>query len=177
MDKFKPNRSDTIPLKTFTYSETPVIERPSPLPLPISPRLTPSRPDYSKHQRKSTSAVILPAKKDAKEDSTFLPSLPRHLAMRETRSNTDYLRMMAAELRMIRSRKLVSPLKPRGYLPRRKDPFKRVKSSLCHSIEPVKEEDDHPLNNLTVGSWSSFSSASSFHSVSSSEYQSACESF
>ncbi|KAK3818527.1 MAG: hypothetical protein J3Q66DRAFT_174285 [Benniella sp.] len=126
MDKFKPNRSDTIPLKTFTYSETPVIERPSPLPLPISPRLTPSRPDYSKHQRsKSSSATILPAKKDAKEDITFLPTLPRHLAMRETRSNTDYLRMMAAELRMIRSRKLVSPLKPRGYLPRRKDPFRR----------------------------------------------------
>ncbi|CAO3594871.1 unnamed protein product [Absidia cylindrospora] len=42
---------------------------------------------------------------------------------RDTRSNPDHLRMIAAELNMMRSRKLFSPLKPRGFLPRRKDPF------------------------------------------------------
>lgn len=42
---------------------------------------------------------------------------------RDTRSNPDHLRMIAAELNMMRARKLFSPLKPRGFLPRRKDPF------------------------------------------------------
>ncbi|KAI8391228.1 uncharacterized protein BYT42DRAFT_489614 [Radiomyces spectabilis] len=44
---------------------------------------------------------------------------------RDTRSNPDHLRMISAELNMMRSRKLLSPLKPRGFLPRRKDPFIR----------------------------------------------------
>lgn len=44
---------------------------------------------------------------------------------RDTRSNPDHLRMISAELNMIRSRKLLSPLKPRGFLPRRKDIFIR----------------------------------------------------
>ncbi|KAG1437526.1 hypothetical protein G6F56_013062 [Rhizopus delemar] len=44
---------------------------------------------------------------------------------RDTRSNPDHLRMISAELNMIRSRKLLSPLKPRGFLPRRRDPFIR----------------------------------------------------
>ncbi|KAG0233925.1 hypothetical protein B0O80DRAFT_227060 [Mortierella sp. GBAus27b] len=184
MDKFKSNRSDTIPLKTFTYSETPVVEHTRFVP-PVSPRLSPSLPDYSRQQHKTTSVSLSslspsssPASKgDDTKDAPCLPALPRHLATRETRSNTDYLRMMAAELRMIRSRKLVSPLKPRGYLPRRKDPFRRVKSPLCNCIELVKEEDDHPLNNLTVGSWSSMSSESSFQTASSSEYQSVSDIF
>ncbi|CAO3607164.1 unnamed protein product [Cunninghamella blakesleeana] len=40
---------------------------------------------------------------------------------RDTRYNPDHLRMIAAELNMMRARKLLSPLKPRGFLPRRKD--------------------------------------------------------
>ncbi|KAF9431337.1 hypothetical protein BGZ76_000451 [Entomortierella beljakovae] len=121
MDKFKPIRSDTIPLKTFTYHETPVIERPQPLPLPLPhcPRSSPTK------KPTSTLSPPVPLTKSSSKDAELLPPLPRHLATRETRSNTDYLRMMAAELRMIRARKLVSPLKPRGFLPRRKDPFRR----------------------------------------------------
>ncbi|KAI9030065.1 hypothetical protein CLU79DRAFT_802618 [Phycomyces nitens] len=42
---------------------------------------------------------------------------------RDTRSNPDHLRMISAELNMMRARKLLSPLKPRGFLPRRKDSF------------------------------------------------------
>ncbi|KAG0165921.1 hypothetical protein DFQ28_008141 [Apophysomyces sp. BC1034] len=44
---------------------------------------------------------------------------------RDTRSNPDHLRMISAELNMMRARKLFSPLKPRGFLPRRRDPFVR----------------------------------------------------
>ncbi|KAI7859046.1 hypothetical protein BDC45DRAFT_432602 [Circinella umbellata] len=44
---------------------------------------------------------------------------------RDTRSNPDHLRIISSELNMIRARKLLSPLKPRGFLPRRKDPFVR----------------------------------------------------
>ncbi|KAI7875226.1 hypothetical protein K492DRAFT_232295 [Lichtheimia hyalospora FSU 10163] len=42
---------------------------------------------------------------------------------RDTRSNPDHLRIIVAELRMMKHKKLLSPLKPRGFLPRRKDPF------------------------------------------------------
>lgn len=59
--------------------------------------------------------------------------LPRHLASRETRSNSDYLRMMASELEMIRARKLIAPLKPRGFLPRRRDAFRHCKCFLFFS--------------------------------------------
>lgn len=44
---------------------------------------------------------------------------------RDTRSNPDHLRMISAELNMMRHRKLSSPLKPRGFLPRRTDAFIR----------------------------------------------------
>ncbi|KAF9155277.1 hypothetical protein BG015_010481 [Linnemannia schmuckeri] len=138
MDKFKPIRSDTIPLKTFTYHETPVIER-----LPVLTHIvkTPLRktkkgasPSTTTGSFSPPSPSSHPVTKDTKnnttgkgnnttQDSSLLPPLPRHLAARETRSNAAYLRMMAAELRMIRARKLISPLKPRGYLPRRKEPF------------------------------------------------------
>ncbi|KAG0324342.1 hypothetical protein BGZ99_001956 [Dissophora globulifera] len=176
MGRFKPMRTDTIPLTTFTYHETPVVERPQPLPLPRSL-------GFAKRNAGKMTGTLSPlpvktsTKNVAKDNSLLLPALPRHLATRETRSNTDYLRMMAAELRMIRSRKLVSPLKPRGYLPRRKDPFRRAKSSLSNSIELPREEDDHPLNDVMVGSWTSVSSTDSFVTASSSEYQSAGESF
>ncbi|KAF9164079.1 hypothetical protein BGX21_004940 [Mortierella sp. AD011] len=171
MDKFKPVRSDTIPLKTFTYHETPVIERPQPLPLPLP---LPPRSSLAKKTANTLAPPVPLTKSDANavessdKDTSLLDPLPRHLATRETRSNTDYLRMMAPELRMIRARKLVSPLKPRGFLPRRKDPFRR---------EIPREEDDHPLNDVMVGSWSSVSSSDSFFSSSSSEYQSASEGF
>ncbi|KAF9898882.1 hypothetical protein BX616_003490 [Lobosporangium transversale] len=180
MDRFKPDHSDTIPLKTFTYHETPVIERPQPLPLPLPLSSNKRGNNAAAASKKATSNhPSSPSTKRAKNssngDADELLPLPRHLATRETRSNTNYLRMMAAELRMIRSRKLVSPLKPRGYLPRRKDPFRRVKSPLCNSLELLREEDDHPLNDIMVGSWSSVSSTDSYLSSSSSEYQTANE--
>ncbi|KAF9281854.1 hypothetical protein BGZ88_011350 [Linnemannia elongata] len=191
MDKFKPIRSDTIPLKTFTYHETPVIER-----LPVLTHIVKSPLRKTKESTPSTttgslsppSPSSLPVTKNAKsgttdksnsktQDSSLLPPLPRHLAARETRSNAAYLRMMAAELRMIRARKLISPLKPRGYLPRRKEPFQAAKSSLSHCIEMASEEEDHPLSNLTVGSFSSVCSTDSFLSTSSAGYLTASEDF
>ncbi|ORE03736.1 hypothetical protein BCV72DRAFT_27310 [Rhizopus microsporus var. microsporus] len=57
---------------------------------------------------------------------------------RDTRSNPDHLRMISAELNMMRARKLSSPLKPRGFLPRRTDVFirgeNRRKSLLCNEV-------------------------------------------
>ncbi|GJJ69977.1 hypothetical protein EMPS_02326 [Entomortierella parvispora] len=169
MDKFKVARSDTIPLKTFTYLETPVVDR---------PRSQSSVTIHTKNQATKTTGTLAPpaaacatAPKDSsnkRRDSSLLPPpLPRHLLTRETRSNADYLRMMASELRMIRSRKLISPLKPRGYLPRRKDPFRYAKSSLCEFVVPLREEDDHPLNDIMVGSWSSVSSSDTYMSATS----------
>lgn len=122
MDKFKSLRTDSIPLKTFTYRETPVteIKRPRALPTP------------SKTPKVSSSTTSVPSEGTQTEDVhpdtvDLLDPLPRHLASRETRSNSDYLRMMASELQMIRARKLIAPLKPRGYLPRRRDAFRHCK--------------------------------------------------
>ncbi|KAG0219881.1 hypothetical protein BGX33_012092 [Mortierella sp. NVP41] len=179
MDKFKVMRSDTIALKTFTYRETPVVEVKRPAPPPSS--------NNNNRTHRRSRAVIIPKPTTAVIAATCanasnvtpeeeLP-LPRHLACRETRSNPDYLRMMASELRMIRARKLIAPLKPRSYLPRRKELFSPVKSSLSVSMEMPCEEDDHPLNNLLVGSWTSFSSTESFLSATSSDYTTADESF
>ncbi|KAK3833964.1 MAG: hypothetical protein JOS17DRAFT_65127 [Linnemannia elongata] len=115
MDKFKVMRSDTIALKTFTYRETPVVE----VKRPRTPLLTQRRRPVS-IPKPATAATAATAPSAPEEE--LLP-LPRHLACRETRSNPDYLRMMASELRMIRARKLIAPLKPRSYLPRRRELF------------------------------------------------------
>ncbi|KAF9146703.1 hypothetical protein BGX30_010765 [Mortierella sp. GBA39] len=171
MDKFKVMRSDTIALKTFTYRETPVIE----VKRPRTPLLTQHRRPVS-IPHPVTADIAAAASTSAAPEEELLP-LPRHLACRETRSNSDYLRMMASELRMIRARKLIAPLKPRSYLPRRHELFSPVKSSLSVSMEMPCEEDDHPLNNLLVGSWTSFSSTESFLSSTSSNYATADESF
>ncbi|KAG0260297.1 hypothetical protein BGZ95_004491 [Linnemannia exigua] len=176
MDKFGVmRRSDNIALKTFTYRETPVVE----VKRPRTPLLTQRRRPVSvPNKPAATAAIASPvAAAPVAAEEELLP-LPRHLACRETRSNPDYLRMMASELRMIRARKLIAPLKPRSYLARRKELFSPVKSSLSVSMEiPCEEEDDHPLNNLTVGSWTSFSSTESFLSATSSDYATADESF
>ncbi|KAF9953048.1 hypothetical protein BGZ72_005743 [Mortierella alpina] len=174
MDKFKVVRSDTIALKTFTYRETPVVE--------VKRPALPSGSHVSKRITRSSTATLKSAAAAAGEKPASVPEekveaplpLPRHLACRETRSNSDHLRMMASELRMIRSRKLIAPLKPRGYLPRRKEVFRTVKSSLSIVLEVPCTEDDHPLNNLLVGSWSS---TESFLSTTSSDYATADEEF
>ncbi|KAF8925854.1 hypothetical protein BGZ58_000419 [Dissophora ornata] len=166
MDKFKVMHTDIIPLKTFTYCETLVeeVKRPSrsaaatARSIPLVKRSMPKAPPLPYRSGANT---------QIRTDE--LP-LPRHLASRETRSNSDYLRMMASEISMIRSRKLIAPLKPRGYLPRRKDLFRTVKSSLSASLEMPCEEDDH---SLFVGSWTSVSSTETFLSASSSCYATA----
>ncbi|KAF9210877.1 hypothetical protein BGZ59_008809 [Podila verticillata] len=174
MDKFKPLRTDTIPLKTFTYRETPVteIKRPRALPTPSQKTLKVPSPTTSVSSEETQMEDVHPT-----DTVDLLDPLPRHLASRETRSNPDYLRMMASELQMIRARKLIAPLKPRGYLPRRRDAFRHSKSSLCVSIEMASAEEDHPLNSLFVGSWSSVSSTDSFLSTTSSDYLTADETF
>lgn len=74
--------------------------------------------------------------------------------MRDTRSNSDHLRMITAELNMMRARKLLSPLKPRGFLPRRRDAFVRGDISkrpsclhrqiLLEDLEDQLEDEEEP---------------------------------
>ncbi|KAF9362081.1 hypothetical protein BGX26_004166 [Mortierella sp. AD094] len=178
MDKLKVvMRTNIIPQKTFTHHEILVEDkRPSAQvshsvshSVPLVKRIIP-KPSLQvlKSSRRSGNNTPTTPEKKVEEESP----LPRHLASRETRSNPDYLRMMASEMRMIRSRKLISPLKPRGYLPRRKDLFRNVKSSLCVSMEIPCEED---MDNLMVGSWTSVSSTDSYLSAVSSDYMTADE--
>ncbi|KAF7722905.1 hypothetical protein EC973_002585 [Apophysomyces ossiformis] len=77
------------------------------IPMPLPPR----RPSS---QRRRSEATTQPR---------FNPETNTYT--RDTRSNPDHLRMISAELNMMRARKLLSPLKPRGFLPRRKDSFIR----------------------------------------------------
>jgi hypothetical protein len=131
MDKLK--MREVIPLKTFTYCETAVkvggakhasqcAGSASPSSVKRSLKKAPSQQPAPSCRSKTSSRASTSAA-TSREGRDELPPLPRHLAIRETRSNPDYLRMMACEITMIRSLKLVSPLKPRGYLPRRKELF------------------------------------------------------
>lgn len=85
----------------------------------------------------------LPPKRNIRKRRSEATTQPRfnpetNTYTRDTRSNPDHLRMISAELNMMRSRKLSSPLKPRGFLPRRTDSFirgeKRCVSSLCKQV-------------------------------------------
>lgn len=72
----------------------------------------------------------LPPKRNIRKRRSEATTQPRfnpetNTYTRDTRSNPDHLRMISAELNMMRSRKLSSPLKPRGFLPRRTDSFIR----------------------------------------------------
>lgn len=55
--------------------------------------------------------------------------LQNNVIRRDIRANPDHLRIIVAELNMMRSRKVLYPLKPRNFLPRRKDIFVRGESS------------------------------------------------
>ncbi|RCH92296.1 hypothetical protein CU098_010857, partial [Rhizopus stolonifer] len=69
----------------------------------------------------------LKQKKKRRSEATTQPRFnpETNTYTRDTRSNPDHLRMISAELNMMRHRKLSSPLKPRGFLPRRTDVFVR----------------------------------------------------
>ncbi|KAI7906017.1 uncharacterized protein BX663DRAFT_498518 [Cokeromyces recurvatus] len=94
------------------------------IPMPIPPK----RPTHGLSQKKRRS--------EATTQPRFNPDTNTYT--RDTRSNPDHLRMISAELNMMRARKLLSPLKPRGFLPRRKDIFirgeNRKMSRLMHEI-------------------------------------------
>ncbi|KAI8092537.1 uncharacterized protein BX664DRAFT_327539 [Halteromyces radiatus] len=64
-----------------------------------------------------------PANQRRRSEATTQPrfNADTNTYKRDTRYNSDHLRMIACELNMMRNRKLISPLRPRGFLPRRKD--------------------------------------------------------
>ncbi|RCH83574.1 hypothetical protein CU097_006456 [Rhizopus azygosporus] len=53
---------------------------------------------------------------------------------RDIRTNTDYFRMIVAEVNMMRAQKIVCPLRQRRVLPKRNDPFKIRSSPLQNCI-------------------------------------------
>lgn len=90
------------------------------IPMPIPPR----RPISQKRRSEATT------------QPRFNPDTNTYT--RDTRSNPDHLRMISAELNMMRGRKLLSPLKPRGFLPRRKDAFIRGMNRKPSPLIPIK---------------------------------------
>ncbi|KAI1305564.1 hypothetical protein EDD11_004921 [Mortierella claussenii] len=199
MDKFKVMRTNIIPLKTFTYCETLVEEAELSSAMTTSASTTEgsaavvsssndsgvfvrrSVPLIKRSMPRPTGMILSTltscrsASDKTREVDDLLPlplPLPRHLASRATRSNSAYLRMMASEMRMIRSHKLIAPLKPRGFLPRRKELFHTDKSSMCLElfIDSQECEEDDKECPLLVGSWTSVSSTESYLSTDSSDY-------
>ncbi|KAI8647494.1 hypothetical protein BD408DRAFT_334861 [Parasitella parasitica] len=80
--------------------------------------------------------TIPPARSEATTQPRFNPDTNTYT--RDTRSNPDHLRMISAELNMMRGRKLLSPLKPRGFLPRRKDAFVRgARRNRSHLMQEI----------------------------------------
>ena len=90
------------------------------IPMPIPPR----RPISQKRRSEATT------------QPRFNPDTNTYT--RDTRSNPDHLRMISAELNMMIGRKLLSPLKPRGFLPRRKDAFVRgTRRNRSHLMQEI----------------------------------------
>ncbi|KAG1137927.1 hypothetical protein G6F37_012253 [Rhizopus arrhizus] len=87
-------------------------------------------------QQPSPSKLPLKVKHRRRSEATTQPRFNplTNTYTRDTRSNSDHLRIISAELNMMRSRKLLSPLKPRGFLPRRKDVFIR---GTCRKVSPL----------------------------------------
>ncbi|CEP08110.1 hypothetical protein [Parasitella parasitica] len=88
-------------------------------------------PTSTKTKKSSFIPMPLPPKRNVRKkrrsEATTQPRFnpETNTYTRDTRSNPDHLRMISAELNMMRHRKLSSPLKPRGFLPRRTDAFVR----------------------------------------------------
>ncbi|KAI7886148.1 hypothetical protein K492DRAFT_178302 [Lichtheimia hyalospora FSU 10163] len=72
-----------------------------------------------KHKAKSPSPYSSFGKKKPNKRQNPL----KHHHARDIRVNSDHLRMIVAEANMMRAQKIVGPLRPRSYLPKRLDPF------------------------------------------------------
>ncbi|KAF1803202.1 hypothetical protein V8B55DRAFT_1503436 [Mucor lusitanicus] len=124
-------------LKRSLFVSPPTPPTPPPVPAPSSP---------SAKKKRATSKLIpmpIPPRKISQKRRSEATTQPRfnpdtNTYTRDTRSNPDHLRMISAELNMMRGRKLLSPLKPRGFLPRRKDAFVRgAKRNRSHLMQEI----------------------------------------
>ncbi|CAO3659317.1 unnamed protein product [Umbelopsis ramanniana] len=95
----------------------------------FGPSLTYDTPRRSPPVRPNTRpSMPLPPKRPSRRsvaNSEPRIDLNSNTIRRDIRANPDHLRMIVAELNMMRARKVMCPLKPRGFLPRRKDVFVR----------------------------------------------------
>ncbi|KAI8992223.1 hypothetical protein BDB01DRAFT_894375 [Pilobolus umbonatus] len=68
-------------------------------------------------------------------EEPVIEEVPDHHHVRDIRANAAYLRMIVAEVNMMRSQKIVGPLRPRRLLPKRTDIFMHRSSPLQLIIE------------------------------------------
>lgn len=84
--------------------------------------ITSSKPDEKEQEK-----IIVIIKKKPRD-------IPKFHHTRDIRSNTAYLRMIVAEVNMMRAEKIVGPLRPRRVLPKRSDTFMHKPSPLKLTI-------------------------------------------
>jgi hypothetical protein len=110
----------------------------------FGPSLTYDTPRRSPPVRPNTRpSMPLPPKRPSRRSvANSEPRIDLHsnTIRRDIRANPDHLRMIVAELNMMRARKVMCPLKPRGFLPRRKDVFVRGHghSNLKYTEQPMQ---------------------------------------
>ncbi|KAG2212057.1 hypothetical protein INT46_009431 [Mucor plumbeus] len=125
-------------LKRSLFVSPPPTSTPTPVPAPTIP--------VTKKKRTTSKLIPMPIpprrpisqkrRSEATTQPRFNPDTNTYT--RDTRSNPDHLRMISAELNMMRGRKLLSPLKPRGFLPRRKDAFVRgTRRNRSHLMQEI----------------------------------------
>ncbi|KAL1923161.1 uncharacterized protein VTP21DRAFT_9537 [Calcarisporiella thermophila] len=129
LDFLAPSEEYEIPLNTFKYHETPLAEDNT---LRAAEILREARRRLQ--ERSGLLLAVYPPQSSLFSESVERPRGYDPL-VREVRANPDFLRMLSAETRMIRARKLRSPLKMRHYLPRRTDGFFPRPSRLRHVLE------------------------------------------
>ncbi|KAI8067865.1 hypothetical protein BC940DRAFT_333430 [Gongronella butleri] len=116
---------------TFLIDTMPPLDLP-----PLEPEILESTPFFpvlhnDDAHREATLALDTPtALMQEKNHDSMIPQ-PR---TRQLRDNSDHLRMLVAEVNMMRSNKLICPLRQRAVLPERLDAFSHCKSPLRHSI-------------------------------------------
>ncbi|KAG2179069.1 hypothetical protein INT43_001919 [Umbelopsis isabellina] len=105
--------------------------------------LSPTTVEILKDNTTDTTAVLQPTTADNDADSAYWSQgdeeksaskeidsdpIPQRY-MRDIRANPDHLRMIVAEMNMMRSRKIICPLRPRTYLHKRTDHFQYAQTS------------------------------------------------
>lgn len=125
-----------IPLETFRMFEAPSNQKTNHWHCPSITSLLNEPKEWTlvmgQQEKEQEKAVVEVMISSSSRQDELIPPTFHHT--RGIRSNTAYLRMIVAEVNMMRADKIVGPLRPRSILPKRTDAFMHKPSPLKLSI-------------------------------------------